>query len=220
VEAPLREHGRVRPDRPSPGRSSRYLECGLDHSGDGEPSAEEFAHPVFTRERALSALVGALRRTAPCLDELLLAGRGTRFPRLLTSGEYELLVRRIEVLDASFTARIPAVLRAALPLAVVPESLMSRASRASRGQGIGDLVGYLQRLPGDSTPGRDAAAPATAGREVPPPSPRTVAHRRVPGRGLPSGTERTLRHWSERVAARLAIHQKETHQAAITELHG
>ncbi|MEU6012179.1 trypsin-like peptidase domain-containing protein [Streptomyces sp. NPDC047453] len=173
-------------------------ECGLEHSGDGDPSAEEFAHLILTHERALPTLVGALRNVAPRLaDELLLTGRDIRFPRLLTPGEYDLLVRRLEVLDAASTARVPAALRAALPLAVVPEPLVSQASR---GEGIGDLVGYLERLPGPPAssfghPGEAAPVPGLV---------RAVEFLAV---CCPSEQRGALRQWGERVAARLAIHR-------------
>ncbi|WP_257585898.1 MULTISPECIES: serine protease [unclassified Streptomyces] len=173
-------------------------ECGLEHSGDGEPSAEEFARLVLTHERALPALVGALRHTAPHLaDELLLAGRGTRFPRLLSPGEFDLLVRRLEALDAASLARLPAALRAALPLAVVPEPLVSRASR---GHGIGDLVGYLEGLPGPHV--SSFAHPGEAA-----PVPGLVRVVEFLAAGCPPEQRGALRHWGTQVVARLAIHQ-------------
>ncbi|UXY17468.1 trypsin-like peptidase domain-containing protein [Streptomyces cynarae] len=173
-------------------------ECGLEYSGDGDPSAEEFAHLILTHERALPTLVGALRNVAPRLaDELLLTGRGIRFPRLLTPREFDLLVRCLEVLDAASTARVAAALRASLPLAVVPEPLVSQASR---GEGIGDLVGYLERLPGPPAssfghPGEAAPVPGLV---------RAVEFLAV---CCPSEQRGALRQWSERVAARLAIHR-------------
>ncbi|MFJ9179175.1 trypsin-like peptidase domain-containing protein [Streptomyces sp. NPDC102360] len=174
---------------------------GLD-GGEGEPSAEEFARLMFARDRALPVLVGELRTLAPDLaDALLLVGRGPRFPRLLTPAEHDILVRRLDALDEPSVARAPAALRAALPLAVVPEPLVSRMSR---GEGSGDLVRYLEQLPADSASGHVTIAPGHVWQT--PPVPELVRAVEFLAAGCPVEQQHALRQWSERVTERLAVH--------------
>ncbi|MES4902800.1 MULTISPECIES: trypsin-like peptidase domain-containing protein [unclassified Streptomyces] len=122
-------------------------QCRLSHRVEGEPSAEEFARLLLTHERALPALVETLRPTAPDLaDQLLAVARSHGLPRLLSPQAYQRLVGLLDALPAPAAARIPAAVRAALPLAAVPAALLNgRESRAA-------LVEHLETLHGDSAP--------------------------------------------------------------------
>ncbi|MEU5025686.1 trypsin-like peptidase domain-containing protein [Streptomyces milbemycinicus] len=122
-------------------------QCGLDHHSDGAPSAEEFARLLLTHERALPALVETVRPTARELaDELLAVARGHRLPRLLSPQAYKQLVAILDALPAPSAARIPAAVRAALPLAAVPAALLNGGGSHAA------LVEHLETLHGDSAP--------------------------------------------------------------------
>ncbi|GAA1302013.1 VMAP-C domain-containing protein [Streptomyces javensis] len=101
-------------------------QCGLGHRADGVPSAEEFAHLLLTRGRALPALVEAVRGMAsPVADDLLAIGRRCGLPKLLSPGEYERLLVQLRALPAAAAAGVPGAVRAALPLAALPAALLT-----------------------------------------------------------------------------------------------
>ncbi|MGO4421141.1 serine protease, partial [Streptomyces sp. MCAF7] len=141
-------------DRPLPtvggwARCGRAVarQCRLDHQADGAPSAEEFARLLLTHERALPALAETLRPTARDLaDELLAVARGHRLPRLLSPQAYKRLVEILDALPAPAAARIPAAVRAALPLAALPPALLNGGGSSAA------LVEHLETLHGDSAP--------------------------------------------------------------------
>lgn len=172
-------------------------QCGLVHHADGEPSAEEFARLLLTQERALPALVEAVRFAARDLaDELLAVARSHNLSRLLSPQEYKRLVALLDALPAPAAARIPAAIRAALPLAAVPAALLNGGGSTAA------LVEHLETLHGDSPRGGVAvprllraveyvAAPCFRANE--------------PGAGVDQLA--ALRQWCARVADRLGVHR-------------
>ncbi|GAA2366219.1 trypsin-like peptidase domain-containing protein [Streptomyces cuspidosporus] len=171
-------------------------QLGLGHREGGEPSAEEFARLLLTHERALPALVAAVRAISGELaEELLALARSHRLPRLLSPQEYERLVRLLDALPATAAARIPAAVRAALPLAAVPAELLSG------GGSWAPLVEHLEALHGDSAadPYGGVAVPRLL-RAV-----EYVAAACHPAGGDGGDMSAALQDWCGRVAARLGV---------------
>jgi hypothetical protein len=74
--------------------------------------------------------VGAVRRTEDATaDELLAVARRWGLPRLLTPDESGRLLGLLGELPGPAAAAIPAAVRAALPLAVVPSALLNAVVR-------------------------------------------------------------------------------------------
>lgn len=177
-------------------------QCGLGHHADGAPSAEELARLLLTHERALPALVEAVRFTARDLaDELLAVARSHNLSRLLSPQEYKRLVALLDALPAPAAARIPAAVRAALPLAAVPTALLNGGGSTAA------LVEHLETLHGDGPP----APPAPRGGVAVPRLLRAVEYvaapcfrANEPGAGVDQLAE--LRVWCARVADRLGVH--------------
>ncbi|KAK1183045.1 trypsin-like peptidase domain-containing protein [Streptomyces sp. NBS 14/10] len=174
-------------------------QCGLGHRADGAPSAEELARLLLSHERALPALVEAVRFTARDLaDELLAVARSHNLSRLLSPQEYKRLVALLDALPAAAAARIPAAVRAALPLAAVPAALLNGGGSTAA------LVEHLETLHGDSPP-------APRGGMAVPRLLRAVEYVAAPCfRATEPGTGvdqlAALRHWCARVADRLGVH--------------
>ncbi|MEV5436065.1 trypsin-like peptidase domain-containing protein [Streptomyces sp. NPDC052682] len=116
--------------------------CGYGCQSDvAAPTPEEFAGFLVTEPRALAALIGVLRRHYPAvIPELVAAGRLSPVPRLLSLREHRRLTRILDDLPRSLRARLPEVVRAALPLAVPYPG----------GDTVAGLLDHLEQLPGDS----------------------------------------------------------------------
>ncbi|MFI1334804.1 trypsin-like peptidase domain-containing protein [Streptomyces sp. NPDC020845] len=174
-------------------------QCGLGHHADGAPSAEELARLLLTQERALPALVEAVRFTARDLaDELLAVARSHNLSRLLSPQEFKRLVALLDALPAPAAARIPAAVRAALPLAAVPATLLNGGGSTAA------LVEHLETLHGDSPP-------APRGGMAVPRLLRAVEYVAAPcfrANEPSTGVDQlaALRHWCARVADRLGVH--------------
>ncbi|MDT0543003.1 MULTISPECIES: trypsin-like peptidase domain-containing protein [Streptomyces] len=167
-------------------------QCGLGHRPDGAPSAEEFARLLLTHERALPALVEAARRTAHELADQLLAVAGRHgLARLLSPHEYKRLVEHIDALPAPAAARVPAAVRAALPLAALPAALFNGGGSHAA------LVEHLETLHGDiaSAPYGGVAVPRLL---------RAVEYVAA-ACSRAGGGDTALRQWCDRVAERLGV---------------
>jgi hypothetical protein len=160
--------------------------CGYGHQGDvTAPTPEEFADLLVTEPRALPALIGVLRRHDPAvITDLVAAGRLSRVPKLLSPREHRRLTRILDGLPESLRARLPEVVRAALPL----------AAAFPGDDTVAGLLDHLEGLPGDSRTGADGL--------------------RVPGllrvveylaALCPSGPQGELRLWANGVVDRLGI---------------
>ncbi|MGY0057349.1 VMAP-C domain-containing protein [Streptomyces sp. LZ34] len=177
-------------------------QCGLGHRADGAPPVEEFARLLLTQERALPALVETLRSTARDLaDELLAVARRRGLPRLLSPQEYKRLVGLLDALPAPAAARIPAAVRAALPLAAVPAALLNGGGSHAA------LVEHLETLHGDSVP--DPYGGVAVPRLL-----RAVEYvaaacsgAGAAGAGAGGGPGTALRQWCDWVAERLGVHE-------------
>ncbi|MER7872172.1 trypsin-like peptidase domain-containing protein [Streptomyces solisilvae] len=191
-------------------------QCGLGHRADGLPSADEFAHLLLTRARALPALVEAVRGTAgPVADDLLAVGRRHGLPKLLSPGEHERLLVQLRALSATAAAGVPGAVRAALPLAALPTALLTGedgghgCDGAVGGHGRHDvnggqrderfeaLIAHLEGLHGDSSPADDGAM-AVPGLL------RAVEF--VAAGCCPADQGAALRRWNAAVARRLGVH--------------
>lgn len=160
--------------------------CGYGHRSDmTAPTPEEFAGLLVTEPRALPALIGVLRRHDPAvITDLIAAGRLSRVPKLLSPREHRRLTRILDGLPESLRARLPEVVRAALPL----------AAAFPGGDSVAGLLDHLEGLPGDSRTDADGL--------------------RVPGllRAVeylaalcPSAAQGELRLWANGVVDRLGI---------------
>ncbi|MFC9908974.1 trypsin-like peptidase domain-containing protein [Streptomyces sp. NPDC127197] len=160
--------------------------CGVGHGGDVTPPAvEEFAAFLLKHPRALPVLTGLLRRDHPeSADRILVAGRLSRVPRLLSSQEYQRLHGLLRGLDPGVLGRFAEAVRAALPL----------AAAFPGGETLDTLIDHLETLPGD---GRSEDG-----------EPRVPALLRVleyVGALCPQDQRARVRLWSDGVAARLGI---------------
>lgn len=200
-------------------RSCRTVarQCGLGHRPDGVPSADEFAHLLLTRGRALPALVEAVRGTAgTAADDLLAIGRRCGLPGLLSPGEHERLLVLLRALPMAAAAGVPGAVRAALPLAALPTALLTGGDNADSGGHCGAgrngaapagrfeaLIAHLEGLHGDSSPTDDGvmAVPGLL---------RAVEF--VAAGCCPADQRTPLRRWNAAVARRLGVHD-----AAMTE---
>ncbi|MFF4258576.1 trypsin-like peptidase domain-containing protein [Streptomyces sp. NPDC001663] len=160
--------------------------CGYGHQRDvTAPTPEEFAGLLVTEPRALPVLIGVLRRHDPAvIPDLVAAGRLSRVPKLLSPREHRRLTRILDGLPESLRARLPEVVRAALPL----------AAAFAGGDTVAGLLDHLEDLPGDSRTDADGL--------------------RVPGllRAVeylaalcPDGPQGELRLWANAVVDRLGI---------------
>jgi hypothetical protein len=89
--------------------------------------------------------------------ELLATGRMPGVPRLLSPGELGALLTLLDRLPPATAARLPSVVRAALPLAELPGALLAGADwgspdAAARTARVRSLVDYLKGLRGDNRP--------------------------------------------------------------------
>ncbi|MFE9498571.1 trypsin-like peptidase domain-containing protein [Streptomyces collinus] len=127
-------------------RRIEYAQAVADQCGYGcpddrsAPTPEEFAALLLSEPRALAALVELMRRREPtAVPHLLAAGRLSAVPRLLSPREHRKLMRQLDALPAALRARLPEVVRAALPLAA-----------AVPGESTKAVLDHLECLPGDS----------------------------------------------------------------------
>ncbi|MBZ6256498.1 serine protease [Streptomyces olivaceus] len=159
--------------------------CGVGSgSAVTPPTPEEFATFLLTHPRALAALAGNLRRSAPQeADRVLAAGGLSRVPKLLSPQEHTALRKHLRMMEPEVLARFPEAVRAALPhLAAMPGGDTPEA-----------LLDHLEALPGD---GRAAGGE----RRVP------ALLRVMEYVGALCGPRRAeLRLWADAVATRLGI---------------
>ena len=161
--------------------------CGYDHPGGSltAPTPEEFASLLLTEPRALAALVEALHRQEPgAVPDLIAVGRMSQVPKLLSPREHHRLVNQLDGLHPELRARLPEVVRAALPL----------AAPFPGGDTVKGLLDHLERLSGDSRTDTDGL--------------------RVPGllrvieylaALCPLGPQASLRLWTDAVVDRMGI---------------
>ncbi|MFE6284995.1 trypsin-like peptidase domain-containing protein [Streptomyces sp. NPDC057877] len=160
--------------------------CGVGHGGDViPPSVEEVAAFLLTHPRALPVLTELLRRAErEVVQRLLVAGRLSPVPRLLSPGEHHLLHQLLRSLDRSVLDRFGEVVRAALPL----------VAAFPGGDTLDALLDHLETLSGD---GRSEDG-----------EPRVPALLRVMeyvGVLCTPAQRAGLRLWADGVAARLGI---------------
>lgn len=177
--------------------------CGHGYPGDGTaPSIDEFARLLTFDERALPALTEVLRPSTPqAATELLAVGRLSGVPRLLSPGERVELLAVLEGLPEAAVTRMPSVVRAALPLAELPGTLLTGSgwagSAETRAVCVEALVDHLEGLQGD-------------GRPVPEGTSRVPGLLRVAeylAAVCPPDVGVRLRAWNSTVAARLDVHE-------------
>ncbi|AGP54262.1 trypsin-like peptidase domain-containing protein [Streptomyces rapamycinicus] len=178
--------------------------CGHHHRADGSaPSVDEFARLLTTDGRALPALAEVLHPVDPhAVGELLAVGRMSGVARLLSPGELGELLTQLGTVPAATAARLPSVVRAALPLAELPGALLAGADWDSpdatlRTARIRALVEYLEGLRGDSRPVPDGTSGV-------PGLLRVVVYVAAL---CPPAPGDALRRWSTAVATRLGIHE-------------
>ncbi|MBQ1090201.1 trypsin-like peptidase domain-containing protein [Streptomyces sp. B93] len=160
--------------------------CGVGHGGAVvPPSVEEFAAFLLSHPRALPVLTELLRREERELTQrLLVAGRLSRVPRLLSPREHHLLHQLLRGLDRAVLDRFGEVVRAALPL----------VAAFPGGETLDALLDHLETLAGD---GRSEDG-----------EPRVPALLRVMeyvGVLCAPAQRAGLRLWADGVAARLGI---------------
>ncbi|GAA2550164.1 MULTISPECIES: trypsin-like peptidase domain-containing protein [Streptomyces] len=160
--------------------------CGVGHGGEvTPPSVEEFAAFLLTHPRALPVLTELLRRDEPEVTRrILVAGRLSRVPRLLSPREHRLLHQLLRGIDRPVLDRFGEAVRAALPL----------VAAFPGGETLDALLDHLETLSGDGR-SEDGASRVPALLRV----------MEYVGMLCPPAQRAGLRLWSDGVAARLGI---------------